>query len=178
MIKVLLIGLWVCIATIGGVYVSAQMSKAPVATEAEAAVVTTIVRGNPVSLPVINNGTVQGYFIGRISLSVDSMKAKHVQLPMDVVLTDELFSLLMGQKMIDLKSVGTFDPESFRTKIKDGINAKLGDAVVANVMIEQLDYMSKETIDTNTARRGSNPIPAQKIVEGVKVEAPAAAPGH
>lgn len=72
MIKVLLIGLWVCIATIGGVYVSAQMSKAPVATEAEAAVVTTIVRGNPVSLPVINNGAVQGYFLGRISLSIGS----------------------------------------------------------------------------------------------------------
>jgi flagellar basal body-associated protein FliL len=179
MIKVLLIGLWVCIVSIGGVYLSARMSEATASADAAPApVVTTVVRGNPISMPVIHNGAVDGYFLGRISLSVDSEKSKKVQLPMDVLLTDQLFSLLMGNPMIDLKNVGSFDPENFRNKIKDGINAKLGDAVVANVMIEQLDYMSKETINTNTARRGKNPIPAQKIVEGVAVEAPAPAASH
>jgi flagellar basal body-associated protein FliL len=180
MLKIVLIGLWICIVSIGGVYLSVRMSEASATAAAAPPPVlpATIVRGNPISLPVINNGVVEGYFLGRISLSVDSEKSKKVLLPMDVVLTDSLFTLLMGDKMIDLKNVGAFDPESFRTKIKDGINAKLGDAVVANVMIEQLDYMSKDTIKINNARKGNNPVPAQKIIEGVVVETPAAAASH
>jgi flagellar basal body-associated protein FliL len=175
MLKVLLIGFWVCLVSIGGVYLSVRMSQ----SSAEAAAVpvpvaSTIVRGNPLSMPVIHNGAVDGYFLGRISLSVDTEKAKKVQLPMEVLLSDQLFSLLMGDPMIDLKNIGGFDPEKFRTKIKDGINGKLGDAVVMNVMIEQLDYMSKDAIKSNSERRG-NPTLPQKIVEGTPVQAAPAA---
>lgn len=178
MLKVLLVGLWVCIATIGGVYLSVKLSQSSSeANAAPAPIITTVVRGNPISMPVINDGAVDGYFLGRISLSVDSDKSKKVKLPLDVLLTDELFSLLMGDRMIDLKTVGNFDPQNFRTKIKDGMNAKLGDTVVADVMIEQLDYMSKDTMKKNEAKRGSDPIPAQKIVAGTPVEA-SPAPSH
>jgi flagellar basal body-associated protein FliL len=177
MLKVLLIGFWVCLVSIGGVYLSVRMSQSSAeAAAAPAPVVSTIVRGNPLSMPVIHNGAVEGYFLGRISLSVDAEKSKKVTLPMDVLLTDELFTLLMGNPMIDLKNTGAFDPEQFRTKIKDGINGKVGDAVVMNVMIEQLDYMSKDAIKSNSERKG-NPIPAQKILEGTPVEA-APAPAH
>ncbi len=175
MLKVLLIGFWVCLVSIGGVYLSVRMSQSSAeAAAAPVPVVSTIVRGNPLSMPVIHNGAVEGYFLGRISLSVDAEKSKKVKLPMDVMLTDELFSLLMGNPMIDLKNVGAFDPEKFRTTIKDNLNSKLGDAVVMNVMIEQLDYMSKDVIKSNSERRG-NPTPAQKIVESTPAEAAPAA---
>jgi flagellar basal body-associated protein FliL len=178
MLKVLLIGFWVCLVSIGGVYLSVRMSQSGAeAAAAPVPIVTTVVRGNPLSMPVIHNGAVEGYFLGRISLTVDSEKSKKVHIPMEVMLTDELFSLLMGNPMIDLKNVGAFDPEAFRTKIKDGINGKLDDAVVQTVMIEQLDYMSKDTIAANAARRG-NPTPPQKIVEGTPVEATPAPASH
>jgi hypothetical protein len=43
-----------------------------------------------------------------------------------------------------------------------------------NVMIEQLDYMSKDAIKSNSERRG-NPTLPQKIVEGTPVQAAPAA---
>lgn len=178
MLKVLLIGLWVCLVSIGGVYLSVRMSQSSAeAAAAPVPVAATLVRGNSLSMPVIHDGAVDGYFIGRISLSVDSEKSKKVTLPMEVMLTDELFSLLMGNRMIDLKNIGAFDPQAFRTRVKDGINAKLGDAVVLDVMIEQLDYMSKDVMAANSAGRGK-PIPPQKIVEGTPVEAAPAAASH
>lgn len=176
MVKLLLIGLWVCAVSIGGVYLSASLSQAPAETQAPPAVVASIVRGNSISIPVINNGVVDGYFLGRISLSVDSEKAKKVQLPLEVMLTDQLFSLLMGNRMIDLKNVGSFEPDKFRSLIKDGINKKVGDDVVAEVLVEQLDYMSKDAIQ-NASKGGKGAPAMQKIVDGVTVEEPKSA-GH
>jgi hypothetical protein len=176
MLKVLLVGIWACLATLGGVYLSAYLAQpASTADNQDAVVAATIVRGSAISLPVINGGAVEGYFLGKISLAVDSDKVKSVALPLDAVLTDELFSLLMGSKLIDLKRLDSFDPQALRTRIKEGMNGKLGGEVVRDVLVEQLDYMSKETVAINSARRGSNPIAPQKIMDGVTVEAPPAA---
>ena len=84
--------------------------------------------------------------------------------------TDQLFTLLVGDKMIDLSKPGAFDLETFRTRIKDELNAKLGEGMVDEVLVEQLDFISKEDIRTNVAREGKRPIAPTKIVEGVAVD--------
>lgn len=176
MLKIVLVGVWVCIATLGGVFLASYLSKKQdTANAAPAPVVTSVVKGTPISIPVINNGAVDGYFLTRISLMVDSDKAKKTTIPMEVALSDQLFSLLMGDRMIDLQKVGNFNPATFRTKIKDGLNSHMGEGVVTDVMIEQLDYMSKDALKSNAEHRTDNPIPATKIVDGTPAPAGQAA---
>lgn len=177
MLKLLLTGLWVCIVTLGAVYASVQMSapSAPVDEEAKKKELLEVVRGEAITVPMIANGNIAGYFIGRISFMMDKEKAKAITLPITELMTDQLFTLLVGNKMVDLSRPGAFDLEKFKSTVKDGMNEKFKDQVVAEVLVEQLDYMSKEDIRTNAARGGKGAPAVQKIVDGVTVDAPAAA---
>jgi flagellar basal body-associated protein FliL len=173
MVKLLLTGLWVCIVTLGAVYFSVQMSAAPapVDEEAQKKAMQELVRGEPITVPMIADGTITGYFIGRISFMMDKEKIKDVALPVTELMTDQLYTMLVGNRMVDLSDPGAFDLEKFRSSVKEEMNRKLGDEMVAEVLVEQLDYMSKEDIRLNASRGGRSSPPVQKIVEGAPVEA-------
>ncbi len=179
MVKLLLTGLWVCVVTLGAVYFSVQMSAAPAPVDEEARKkeLLELVRGESITIPVISDGAISGYFLSRVSFMMDKEKIKGVKLPMTELTTDELFTLLIGNKMVDLSKPGAFELEKFRSSIKDDLNKKLGEGLVAEVLVEQLDYLSKEDIRNNASRGNKNPNPGKKIVEGVKVEEPKSA-GH
>lgn len=172
MLKLLLTGIWVCIVTLGAVYFSVQMAAAPAPVDEEAKKrdLLELVRGESITVPMIADGTISGYFLGRISFMMDKKKIKDVKLPVTELTTDELYTLLVGNRMVDLSNPSGFNLEKFRSTIKDDLNTKFGDQMVAEVLVEQLDYMSKDDIRTNAARGGKNGIQPKKIVEGVKVE--------
>ena len=180
MLKLLLTGLWVCVITLGAVYASVQINKPapPVDEAAKKKEMEELVRGESITIPVISEGAITGYFLGRVSFMMDKEKIKGVKLPMTELTTDELFTLLIGNKMVDLSKPGAFDLEKFRSNIKDSLNKKLGDGLVAEVLVEQLDYLSKEDIRNNASRGNKNPNPGQKIVEGVKIEEAPKSSGH
>ncbi|HEV7433805.1 MAG TPA: hypothetical protein VGO22_02865 [Pseudorhizobium sp.] len=178
MLKLLLTGLWVCLVTLGAVYMSVQWSAPPPPVDEDAArkEALQLVRGESLTIPVISDGMVTGYFLGRFSFMMDKEKIKGVDLPMTEFTTDQLYTLLVGDEMIDLGNPGAFELETFRTRLKDDLNRRLGEGMVAEVLVEQLDFLSKEDIRTNVAREGKRPVAATKIVQGVAVEeaAPAA----
>lgn len=180
MIKLLLTGIWVCVVTLGAVYFSVQMSAAPapVDEEAKRKELLELVRGESITIPVIADGAITGYFLSRVSFMMDKEKFKQVTLPVTELTTDELFTLLIGNKMVDLGQPGAFDLEKFRASIKDGMNKRLGEGLVAEVLVEQLDYLSKEDIRNNASRGNKNPNPGTKIIEGVKLDEPQQAAGH
>ncbi|MGK6314077.1 hypothetical protein [Neorhizobium sp. DT-125] len=180
MVKLLLTGLWVCIVTLGAVYFSVQMSAAPAPVDEEARrkEMQELVRGESITIPVISNGAITGYFLSRVSFMMDKEKIRNVKLPITELTTDGLFTLLIGNKMVDLSKPGAFDLEKFRSSIKDDMNSKLGEGLVAEVLVEQLDYLSKEDIRNNASRGNKNPNPGQKIVEGVKIDAPQQPAAH
>jgi hypothetical protein len=96
-------------------------------------------------------------------------KAKDAAIPLPALTTDTLFSLLVGNKMIDMSQPKTFNVEAFRGDIKKTMNDRLGGDYVASVVIEQLDYLSKEEI---RASEGASPKKNMKMVSIVPAEAP------
>src|SRR5690606_14972537 len=126
-----------------------------------------LVRGESITIPVIADGAITGYFLSRVSFMVDREKFRQVKLPITELTTDALFTLLIGNRMVDLSEPGAFDLEKFRSSIRDGVNKRLGEGLVAEVLVEQLDYLSKEDIRNNASRGNKNPNPGRKIVEGV-----------
>lgn len=173
MIKLFLIGLWVCGLTLGGVYAAVSFANAP-ANQEETEKAWQFVRGETISLPVVSNGAVGGYFLSRVSVAVDAEKAAAIHIPVASYVTDELYTLLVGDRLIDIANVGAFDVAALRTRIKDGINARAGNAIVKDVIVEQLDYLSKADLNASGSGRRAASI---KIVEGQPAP-PAAAASH
>ncbi|MBX4910139.1 MULTISPECIES: hypothetical protein [Rhizobium] len=179
MVKLVLTGIWVCAITLASVYFSVYLATAPApaATDSKQSALE-LVKGETITVPVIGDGAITGYFLGRISFMMNKDMLKGVTLPLTEMTTDELFSLLVGNKMVDLAHIKSFDPKAFREEIRKGMNERLGGEYVADVMLEQLDYLSKEEVKENSAGQPKKLGAPVKIIEGAPAEEASAPLAH
>lgn len=176
MIKIVLIGVWVCIISLGGVYAAVTLSGTSDAEAAKPIIPPAYVAGETLSIPVVTEGAVTGYFLTKVSVMVDQEKAATTHVPVAPYITDELYTILVGNKMIDLPKAGDIDVEGLRSKIKDDLNARAGDALVTAVIFEQLDYLSKADLNGKSNQK----MTSKKIVppEPAPATGNKAAPAH
>ncbi|MDB5551159.1 MAG: hypothetical protein JWL86_1143 [Rhizobium sp.] len=174
MLKLILTGVWVAVVTLGSVYFSIQMSKAPdpAAEEAKKKAVQELVKGEVVTFPVIAQGRVEGYFLTRTSFITDKTKLAEITLPIPELLTDEMYTELVGDKVIRVSENRNFDLKAFKARVKEALNKKLGSEVVLDVIVEQIDYLSKEEIQASMSKPGStikdgDSIVAEKVPDGI-----------
>ena len=165
MVKLIFVGIWVAIVALGSVYFSIQMSKGPDPAEeaAKKKAIQELVRGEVTTFPVIRDGRVEGYFVARTSYIVDKTKVESVTLPIPVLVTDELYTALVGDSVIRVAENKNFDLKAFRERIKSAINKRLEQDVVLDVIIEQVDYLSKEDIRTSMQQKQA-PASGKKII--------------
>lgn len=178
MLKLVATGLWVCIVTLGAVWLSiGYATRPPNEDVTKPKVVTDVVKGETLSVPVISEGGVKGYFLSRITLIVDRAKFKENRIPIDTLITDELFTLLVGSRIVDLTAIEHFDLAGFKDLLRKGLNEQFDGEVVMDVLVEQLDYLSKADVRANRDAQ-NHARPGTRIIEGE--EAPEAPPpsGH
>ena len=171
MIKIVLFGIWVCIISLGGVYAAVTLSGGSDTEAARPVTPPAYMAGETLSVPVVTNGAVTGYFLTKVSVMVDQEKATHIHIPIAPYLTDELYTLLVGNKMIDLPTAGNLDVEGLRNRIKDDLNTRAEDTLVTAVIFEQLDYLSKADLNGRSSQR----MTSKKIVPPEPAPAGAAA---
>lgn len=82
---------------------------------------------------------------------VNKEMVKGATLPLTEMTTDALFSLLVGNKMVDIANMKSFDPIAFRDMVKKDLNTSLGGEYIDQVLLEQLDYLSKEEVAANAS---------------------------
>lgn len=166
MLKLIISGVWVAVVTLGSVYFSIQMSKAPDPAEEEAKkkAAQELVKGEVVTFPVIAQGRVEGYFLTRTSYITDKTKLGEIKLPIPELLTDELYTELVGDKVIRVSDNRNFDLKAFKARIKEALNKKLGSEVVLDVIVEQIDYLTKEEILSSMSKPGSTIKNGERIV--------------
>ena len=145
MIKLIGTGVWILAITLASVYFSLKMASAPkvdaAAAEREAAM--EFVSGLTTTVPVIG----EGYKANK------DLAAKQV-VPLPEMITDELYTLLVGKKMIDVAAAGSFDLDAFRGVVKEGLNRRFGAEVIAEVYVEQIDYLTTASVANPPPKRG------------------------
>ncbi|MFC6489524.1 hypothetical protein [Nitratireductor sp. GCM10026969] len=160
MLKFLLAAVWISAATLASVLYSFQMSQAakdPNSAPAAFFGGLDYIRTPVISVPVATKGGVGGYFLARLAYTVEPKKLKALSVPAEMLLVDELHDYLYGNPQIDFSDRAALDLDAFREGIRDGINARVGDTLVHEVLIEQIDYLSKSEIRDNIIRRRINP---------------------
>ncbi|MEQ8305130.1 MAG: hypothetical protein RIA09_01100 [Hoeflea sp.] len=167
MIKLLITGIWISAVALASVYYSVQMANQREPTEPDPAMFGGLqsIRGEVTSIPVISGGAVKGYFLTRLSYTVDPEKTAKMTIPARDLVTDALYTALVGDKLIDFPNMTQFDLEGFKARILETINTRLGEEVFHDVVVEQIDYLSKEDIRTNMRRNTTN-APAAGAVPG------------
>jgi hypothetical protein len=155
MIKFIVAGLWICAASIGAVFFSFQWSGAKDAPEPPPALFGGLdyVKTEVLSVPVLKQGGVVGYFLAQLVYTVEPERAKKLSVPAETLFSDELYTYLFANPGIDFTETKKLDLDQFRNGVREAINKRLGEELIHDVMIEQVDYLSKEEIRNNMLRR-------------------------
>jgi hypothetical protein len=167
MLKLIITGIWVAAVTLGSVYFSIQMAKAPdpALDEAKKKAVQELVKGEMVTYPVIAQGKVEGYFLAKTSFVADKTKIAEITLPVPEMLTDEMYTELVGHKVIRVSDNRNFDLKAFKDRVKAALNQKLGSEVVLEVIVEQIDYITKQELQDSISKPGSSVKHGENIVK-------------
>lgn len=155
MIKFIFAAIWICVVTIAAMIYSFQSSAAKPEPGVEPAYFGGLdyVKTDVISVPVVKNKSIDGYFIARLVYTVDPEKMKKLSIPAQSLIVDEVYTYLFSHPGLDFSSTDMLDMEAFKTGIKDSLNARVGDTLVHEVIVEQLDYLSKADIRDNTERQ-------------------------
>ncbi len=156
MIKFLGAAIWLIAAAMGAViysFQSATNAAAPVEEPAAMLGGLDYVKTEIVSVPVLRNGEITGYFLGRFVYTAEPDKLGKLSVPAETLIIDEVYTYLFGNPQIDFSKIETVDIDAFRTGIRDAINARIGEPVIHEVLVEQVDFLSKAEIRDNTLRR-------------------------
>jgi hypothetical protein len=155
MIKFIAAAIWICAATLGAVFFSFQSSSAKPETEQAKPMLGGLdyVKTDVISVPVVKESAVSGYFLTKLVYTVDPLVMAKLSVPAESMIVDQVYSYLFGSPEIDFTQTTAFDLDTFRGHIRDTINTRVGETLVHEVMVEQIEYLSKDEIRDNALRR-------------------------
>ena len=158
MIKIILAGLWACLATMAACYAAVSWQASHTVSEvAEPERLfggLETVRTRMISVPIIRSGAIQGYVMAQFSFTANAAILKRLSLKADVVLLDEAFKAIYSEEVLDFKNMKKQDLGGLVKRIVEGSNQRFGTHIVDDAFIQELTYVTKEGVRSG-GRRGT-----------------------
>lgn len=150
MIRIVIIGLWICAVALGSLYFAVQQNSATAAVTLHDAQPLDDGKTEVFSVPIIIDGAVQGYVVTQLIYTIDSAVKASVKTPVSFFINDEIFRQFYGHYS-DVKEVEAVKFEDVKQAIIDGVNARFPEPLVKDLLVQQFNYISsKEIRDQNT----------------------------
>lgn len=153
MVKLLMVGLWACLVTLGASYAAVMwQADAPVDAKADEFFGgLDYVKTNPISVPMLSDGEIKGYVIAQFVFTIDGTTLRKLSVPPDVFLIDEAYRAIFasGEK-IDFKQLDKYNVEALTKQIAAKVNERFKTDLVKDVLVEQLNYLAKNEVRFNS----------------------------
>lgn len=147
MIKLLMTGIWASMVTLGTTFGVLQWQKGQ---EAHAVAGKEIklqeFRTKAINVPIIGSGVIQGYMVAQFVFTVDAAALEKVSVSPEVYLLDEAFKSIYAGEQVNFQNMKKQDLPVLAKKIGEGVNKRLGVAMVQDVLIDQLSYIPKKDV--------------------------------
>ncbi|GGA97884.1 hypothetical protein GCM10011491_27660 [Brucella endophytica] len=147
MIRIVLIGLWICVVALGSLFFTAK-NRVPSEGKDEKASYLGGMEYNKTdvfSVPVMSGGSVAGYVIAQLVYTIDPKAKGRITVPLEYFIKDEIFRQFYGSYS-DTKQVEKVNFETVKKSVIDGINRHFPEPVVRDLLVEQFTYMSSDEI--------------------------------
>lgn len=155
MIKFLAAAIWICAVTVGAVFYSFQAAGARGDGEAAKPLLGGLdyVKTDMISVPLIRDSKIGGYFLSKLVYTVEPDQMKKLSIPAEALITDAVYTYLYSHPQVDFANKATIDLDAFRASVRDAVNKRVGAQLVSEVLIDQVDFLSKDEIRDNALRR-------------------------
>lgn len=142
MIRIVAVGLWVCLVALGTLMLGIKLNSQPDITSATETAASTVEydRTEIMSVPILADGKVNGYVISQLIYTVDSNVKQKMNVPLGVFINDEVFRTFYGSYS-DTKNIEMVKFDDVKKQIIDGVNQRFPEPVIKDLMVEQFNYI-------------------------------------
>ena len=147
MIKLLLIGVWASVVSLGAAFGMLQWQKH--SGEAGKAVAEKKIeefRTKAINVPIIGAGTVQGYMVAQFVFTVDTGMLAQLAVNPEVYVLDEAFKTIYAGEQVNFQNMKKQDLPLLAKKLGENVNKRLGIEIIQDVLIDQLSYVPKKDV--------------------------------
>ena len=146
MIRLLLIGLWVCILTAGASYAVVYMGEnGSILTPREEYLDGLQYQKTRVlSIPMVENGSVRGYIVAQFVYTVEGRTLHQLSVPPEPFVVDEAFRKIYADDSMDFRKLARYDLTVLTAAIKQRVNERMHGDIVKDVLVEDFNYVAKE----------------------------------
>lgn len=152
MFKLLLVGLWMPVATLAASYTTAAYLGDADMVAGEVPISLgglDYERIPPVNVPIIADGALQGYVVAKLVFTADADELSQLSVPPHPFLIDEAFRFLYADETLDFRALRRYDLASLSDHLREAANERLGTPVVRDVLVEELNYFDKSDVITH-----------------------------
>jgi hypothetical protein len=146
MIRLVLAGVWVCIITAGASYAVAYWKEngSLLPQKEEYLDGLRYQKTRAMSVPMVENGNVQGYIVARFVYTVEARTMHQLTVPPEPFVVDQAFRRIYADERLDFRKLARYDLSILTASIKQGVNERMQADIVQDVLIEDFNYVSKE----------------------------------
>ena len=145
--KSFFIGLWVLAVALGTSYAVAVVETPGKPGAASAKPALEVQKTRVINVPMIANGAVRGFIVAQFAYTVDAGKAKSLSVSPEVFLLDEAFRAVYTDDKLDFLHLDKYDIGGLTKRLVAATNARLGEDVVHDVLVQDFTFISKEEND-------------------------------
>lgn len=152
MIKLFLVGIWVCAVTLGAGYAAVWWQTPHTAAHGagheKAFAAVEAIKARMISVPMIADGVIHGYVMAQFTFMADVKASKALSVKPEPVFIDEAFKTIYTTDSIDFRNMRKQDLPGLAKRIIENSNRRLGVPILEDVLIVELNYVPKDRTRT------------------------------
>ncbi len=146
--KVWFVGIWVTLVALGAAYGVAIFMPPPGSAKAAGAATALLAQKTRViSVPMIADGSVQGFVSMQFAYTVDAAVLRTLKVPPEIYLLDEAFRAVYTDETLDFRHLEKYDIKKLTSHLIESTNAHLGVPLVKEILIDNFTYVDKDRKD-------------------------------
>ncbi len=142
MIKILFVGVWASLVTLGANYAAARwvLSRAnrPIAQVVSASETR---KTKEINVPVVRDGAVKGYVVAQFSYVVDLAVAQKLPAQPDAFIVDEAFRYIYDDEGIDFSHLERLDLDKLTHAVITRTNERMKAEVVTEMGVQECNFL-------------------------------------
>ena len=152
MVRMLLLGLVVVIATLGGSYAAMQMPRGASHAEADAGEKTEVVKIDPLSVPGVRAGKIQGYVIGRFAFSAPASEIRKDKDALILYVSEAIFLSVYEEEELDFSTLKIIEVDKLIARSVAKANARIGRPMIAQLFVESMNFLAHDAVRCQPAK--------------------------
>ena len=146
MIKLVLIGVWACFATLASSYATTYIRAAYAKAATQPAGPVESKKTREIDVPKIKDGALKGYVVTQFVYSVNPGASQKLGILPEAFVVDEAFRTLFDDDSIDLENLKKYDLKKFASTVMKNVNVRLKGDVIADLAIQEFTFMTASEV--------------------------------